>query len=144
MFLHRQKRIAEFFMPGIQRQRSEELREDSVYAYNGFSPFTLCLTIDKKCNVMAEIISIFLKTKATEKWGTKCNADGNYEKKHTTNEFGKSHRLSSILFSDLSPSIVLVTLVKLLKADPVLHQWVAFLHKKGNTGKDKGLKFVLW
>lgn len=67
MLLYRQKRIAEFFIPGIQRQRSEELREDSVYAYNGFSPFTLCLTIDKKCDVMAEMISIFLKTKATEK-----------------------------------------------------------------------------
>lgn len=71
-----------FFIPGIRRQRSEELREDSVNAHNGFSPFTLCLTIDKKCNVMAQIVSLFLKTKATGKWGTKCNADGNCEKAH--------------------------------------------------------------
>lgn len=40
--------------------------------------------------------------------------------------------LPCLLYSDLGPAMVLVTLAKLLKADPVLHQWVAFLDKKGN------------
>lgn len=45
--------------------------------------------------------------------------------------------LPCLLYSDLSPAIVLVALVKLLKADPVLHQRVAFLDKKGNTRERK-------
>lgn len=114
MFLYRQKRTAEFFIPGIQRQRSEELREDSVNAHNGFSPFSLCLAIGKKCNVMAQIVSVFLKTKGTGKWGTKCNADGNYGEKSTPPmKLGRAtDSLPCLLYCDLRLAMVLVTLVK--------------------------------
>lgn len=45
--------------------------------------------------------------------------------------------LPCLLYRDLSTAVVLVTLVKLLKIVPVLHQWVAFLDKKGNTRERK-------
>lgn len=52
------------FFPEIQRQRSEELRGDSVNAHNGFAPVTPCLMIDKKSSVMTQSVYVFLKTKA--------------------------------------------------------------------------------
>ena len=54
----------EDFFPEIQRQRSEELRGDLVNARNEFLPVTPCLMTDKKSNVMARSVYVFLKTKA--------------------------------------------------------------------------------
>lgn len=58
---------------------------------------------------------------------------GTTEKKSTPpmNLGRATDSLPCLLCCDLSPAMVLVTLVKPLKADPVLHQCVAFLEKKG-------------